>query len=85
LRVLELGIKTGATTTEDWVILLRTAQPGQGEEMMLIFRFSCSLLKRKKHEFNFKLKNLISWLLQASTSGTQHDRAPVYDTDGSVE
>nr|GEY45853.1 hypothetical protein [Tanacetum cinerariifolium] len=48
-------------------------------------RHSCSLLKRKKQEFNFKLKNLISWLLQASTSGTQHDRAPVYDTDGSAE
>nr|GFC99344.1 hypothetical protein [Tanacetum cinerariifolium] len=24
-------------------------------------------------------------LQQASTSGTQHDRAPVYDTDGSTE
>nr|GFA04760.1 hypothetical protein [Tanacetum cinerariifolium] len=48
MRVLELGIKPGATTTEDWVILLGTAQPGQGEGMLLIFRLSCSLLKRKK-------------------------------------
>nr|GEY28450.1 putative ribonuclease H-like domain-containing protein [Tanacetum cinerariifolium] len=28
---------------------------------------------------------LMANLQQASTSGTQHDRAPVYDTDGSVE
>nr|GFA32284.1 hypothetical protein [Tanacetum cinerariifolium] len=87
-------------------------------------RLSCSLLKRKKHGFNFKLKNLTSWLLQeeariqlqaeefdfmavagdldekeevnancilmanlqhASTFGTQLDKAPVYDTDGSAE
>nr|GEU52203.1 hypothetical protein [Tanacetum cinerariifolium] len=34
LRVLELGIKPGATTVEDWVILLGTAQPGQGEGML---------------------------------------------------
>nr|GFA02844.1 Gag-Pol polyprotein [Tanacetum cinerariifolium] len=94
LRVSELGIKPGATTALNWVILLGTTQPGQGEGMLVIFRLNCSLLKRKKQEFNFKLKNLISWLLncilmanlqQASTSGTQHDRAPVYDTDGSAE
>nr|GEW26325.1 Gag-Pol polyprotein [Tanacetum cinerariifolium] len=48
-------------------------------------RLSCSLLKRKKQGYNFKQKNLTSWLLQASTSGTQHDKAPVYDIDGSAE
>nr|GEU41147.1 hypothetical protein [Tanacetum cinerariifolium] len=41
-------------------------------------RPSCSLLKRKKQGFNFKLKNLTSWLLQL-------DKALVYDTDGSAE
>nr|GEW67346.1 hypothetical protein [Tanacetum cinerariifolium] len=78
LRVLELGIKPGATTAEDWVILLGIALPGQGEGMLLIFRLSCSFLKRKKQGYNFKQKNLTSWLLQ-------HDKAPVYDTDGSAE
>nr|GEW65814.1 Gag-Pol polyprotein [Tanacetum cinerariifolium] len=58
---------------------------GQEEGMLLIFILRCSLLKRKKQGFNFKLKNLTSRLLQASTSGTQHDRAPVYDTDGSAK
>nr|GEW79173.1 hypothetical protein [Tanacetum cinerariifolium] len=60
-----------------------TARPRKRD--VAYFRLSYSLLKRKKKEFNFKLKNLISWLLQASTSGTQHDKAPVYDTDGSAE
>nr|GEY59494.1 hypothetical protein [Tanacetum cinerariifolium] len=64
LRDLEMGIKPGATTTEDWVILLRIALPDQEEGMLLIFRLSCSLLKRKKQGFNFKQKNLTSWLLQ---------------------
>nr|GFC79790.1 hypothetical protein [Tanacetum cinerariifolium] len=40
-----------------------TARPRR--RMLLILRLSCSLLKRKKQEFNFKLKNSISWLLQA--------------------
>nr|GEZ21455.1 hypothetical protein [Tanacetum cinerariifolium] len=57
----------------------------QGEGIMLIFKPNCSLLKRKKQGSNFKLKNLTLWLLQASTSGTQHDRAPVYDTNSSTE
>nr|GFB66399.1 hypothetical protein [Tanacetum cinerariifolium] len=85
-------IKSGATSANDWAILLGIALPDQGEEMLLIFKPSFSFLKRKKQGFNFKLKNLTSWLLywkwessQASTSGTQHDRAPVYDTDGSAE
>nr|GEY95991.1 hypothetical protein [Tanacetum cinerariifolium] len=33
LRILELGIKPGATTVEDWVILLGIALPDQGEGM----------------------------------------------------
>nr|GEU99987.1 hypothetical protein [Tanacetum cinerariifolium] len=78
LRVLEMRIKSGATIAEDWVTLLEIAQPDQREGMLLIFRLSCSLLKRKKHGFNFKQKNLTSWLLQ-------HDKALVYDTDGSAE
>nr|GFA65815.1 hypothetical protein [Tanacetum cinerariifolium] len=48
LRVLELGIKPGATTAEDWVLLLGFALPDQEEGMLLIFRLSCSLLKTKK-------------------------------------
>nr|GEX44287.1 hypothetical protein [Tanacetum cinerariifolium] len=63
-RVLKIGIKSGATIAEDWVTLLGIAQPDQGKRMLLIFRLSCSLLKRKKHGFNFKQKNLTSWLLQ---------------------
>nr|GFC71548.1 hypothetical protein [Tanacetum cinerariifolium] len=51
-RVLELGIKPGATTTEDWVTLLGIALPDQEEWMLLIFRLSWSLLKRKKQGFN---------------------------------
>nr|GEZ07962.1 hypothetical protein [Tanacetum cinerariifolium] len=47
---------------------------GNGNQVRLI----CSLLKRKKQGFNFKHKNLTSWLLQL-------DKAPVYDTDGSAE
>nr|GEV39677.1 retrovirus-related Pol polyprotein from transposon TNT 1-94 [Tanacetum cinerariifolium] len=64
LRVLELGIKPGAIFVEDWVILLGIALLDQGEGMLLIFRLSWSLLKRKKQGFNFKQKNLTSWLLQ---------------------
>nr|GFB56275.1 hypothetical protein [Tanacetum cinerariifolium] len=64
LRVLEMGIKLGATTAEDWVILLGIALPDQGEGMLPIFRLSCSLLKKKKQGFSFKQKNLTSWMLQ---------------------
>nr|GEU95070.1 hypothetical protein [Tanacetum cinerariifolium] len=67
--VLEMGIKLGATIVEAWVTLLGIAQPDQGERMLLIFRLSCSLLKRKKQGFNFKQNNLISWLLQCVDSG----------------
>nr|GEV03576.1 hypothetical protein [Tanacetum cinerariifolium] len=96
----------GATTVEDWVILLGTVQPGQGEGMLFIFRLSCSLLRKEKagiqlqaEEFDFMAAAgdldeieevnanciLMANLQQASTSGTQHDRAPIYDTDGSAE
>nr|GFB45434.1 hypothetical protein [Tanacetum cinerariifolium] len=81
LRVLELGIKPGATTVEDWVILLGTAQPGQREGMLLIFRLS-DLDEIKEVNANCIL---MANLQHASTSGTQHDKAPVYDTDGSAE
>nr|GFB23662.1 hypothetical protein [Tanacetum cinerariifolium] len=63
-RVLEMGIKSGATIAEDWVTLLGIAQPDQGEGMLLIFRLSYSLHIRKKQGFNFKQKNLTLWLLQ---------------------
>nr|GFC36792.1 hypothetical protein [Tanacetum cinerariifolium] len=36
LRVLEWGIKPGATTAEDWVILLGIVLPDQEEGMLLI-------------------------------------------------
>nr|GFA90965.1 ribonuclease H-like domain-containing protein [Tanacetum cinerariifolium] len=81
LRVLELGIKPCATTTEDWVILLGTAQPGQGEGMLLIFRLS-DLDEIEEVNANCIL---MANLQQASTSGTRHDKAPVYDTDSSAE
>nr|GEU65569.1 hypothetical protein [Tanacetum cinerariifolium] len=64
LKQLKMGIKPGATTIADRVTLLGIAQSDQREGMMLIFRLSCSLLKRKKQGFNFKQKNLTSWLLQ---------------------
>nr|GEY15627.1 putative reverse transcriptase domain-containing protein [Tanacetum cinerariifolium] len=67
----------GATIVKDWVTLLGIAQPDQGKGMLLIFRLNCSLLKRKKEGFNFKQKNLTSWLLQL-------DQAPIYDSDGSA-
>nr|GEX07214.1 hypothetical protein [Tanacetum cinerariifolium] len=60
---------------------------------------SCRLLKRKKHGSKTLKRNLSSWMLQmlikkrtsedtsqqASTSRTQSDNAPIYDSDGSTE
>ncbi|GJW07455.1 hypothetical protein Tco_1569878 [Tanacetum coccineum] len=44
------------------------------------------LLKRKKQGSKTLKRNLISWLLQqASTSGTQSDKALIYDSDESAE
>nr|GEX95509.1 hypothetical protein [Tanacetum cinerariifolium] len=71
--VLEMGIKPGATTTEDWVILLGIALPDQEE---------CDLDEIEKVNANCIL---MANLQHASTSGTQLDKAPVYDTDGSAE
>nr|GEV16935.1 Gag-Pol polyprotein [Tanacetum cinerariifolium] len=76
LRVLELGIKPGAITAEDWVILLGIALPNQREGILLIFRLSCSFLKRKKQGFNIKLE--FDFIVAV-------DKALVYDTDGSAE
>nr|GFB52084.1 hypothetical protein [Tanacetum cinerariifolium] len=58
-----------------------TARPRRKDAAYLHTHYS--LLKRKKQGSNFKLKNLTSWLLHPH--GTQHDKAPVYDTDGSAE
>nr|GEX56437.1 integrase, catalytic region, zinc finger, CCHC-type, peptidase aspartic, catalytic [Tanacetum cinerariifolium] len=80
------------------VVATRVESTGIGNRA----RLSCSLLKRKKQEFNFKLNMvaagdldeieevnanciLMANLQQASTSSTQLDKAPVYDTDGSAE
>nr|GEX64145.1 ribonuclease H-like domain-containing protein [Tanacetum cinerariifolium] len=56
------------------IVAARAEGTGSGNQV----RLSCLLLKRKKHGFNFKQKNLTLWLLQL-------DKAPVYDTDGSAE
>ncbi|GKC63742.1 hypothetical protein Tco_1096340 [Tanacetum coccineum] len=65
----------------DWVILLGTAQSGQGEGMLLIFRLN---YLDEIEEVNTNCI-LMANLQQASTSGTQTDKAPVYDSDGSAE
>ncbi|GJV27113.1 hypothetical protein Tco_1383561, partial [Tanacetum coccineum] len=66
----------------DWVILLGTAQSDQGEEMLLIFRLSLDLDEIEEVNANCIL---MANLQQALTLGTQIDKAPVYDSDGSVE
>nr|GEW64279.1 hypothetical protein [Tanacetum cinerariifolium] len=73
-------IRYGVTTTEDWVILLETAQSDQEEGMLLIFRLNLDEIE----EVNANCI-LMAKLQQASTSSTQTDKAPVYDSDGSVE
>ncbi|GJZ14505.1 hypothetical protein Tco_0550182 [Tanacetum coccineum] len=98
LRVLEIGIKSGATITEDWVTLLGIAHPDQGEGMLLIFRLKAGI-QIQAEEFDFMAAAgdldeieevnanciLMVNLQQASTSGTQFDKAPIYDTDGSTK
>ncbi|GJR47377.1 hypothetical protein Tco_1315480, partial [Tanacetum coccineum] len=69
------------TTAEDWVILLETAQSDQGEWMQLIFRLM-DLDEIEEVNANYILMDNLQ---QASTSGTQSDNAPVYDTNGSAE
>nr|GEV51416.1 retrovirus-related Pol polyprotein from transposon TNT 1-94 [Tanacetum cinerariifolium] len=66
---------------EDWVILLETAQLDQGEGMLLIFRLA-DLDEIEEVNTNCIL---MANLQQPSTSGTQTDKAPVYDSDGSTE
>nr|GEW69644.1 uncharacterized mitochondrial protein AtMg00810-like [Tanacetum cinerariifolium] len=73
LRALELGIKPSSTIAEDWVTLLGIALPDQGEgdlDEIWEVNSNCILMANLQH---------------ASTSGTQLDNAPVYDTDGSAE
>nr|GEZ40184.1 hypothetical protein [Tanacetum cinerariifolium] len=70
--VVVLGIANQSGTGN--IVTARAEGTGNGNQA----RLSCSLLKSKKQGFNFKQKNLISWLLQL-------DKAPVYDTDGSAE
>nr|GFC93302.1 hypothetical protein [Tanacetum cinerariifolium] len=65
---------------KEWVILLETAQSDQGEGILLIFRLNLDEIE----EFNANYI-LMANLQQASTSGTQTDKAPVYDSDGSAE
>ncbi|GJR39378.1 hypothetical protein Tco_1215062 [Tanacetum coccineum] len=92
--------------SEDWVILLGTAQSDQGEGMLLYLQ--TQLLIAQKEEAGIQLQAeefdlmafcpdldeieevnanciLMANLQQASTSGTQTDKAPVYDSDGSAE
>nr|GEV16854.1 hypothetical protein [Tanacetum cinerariifolium] len=65
----------------EWVIMLGTAPSGQGEGMLLIFRHT-DLDKIEEVNANYIL---MANLQQASTSGTQTDKARVYDSDGSAE
>ncbi|GJW47999.1 hypothetical protein Tco_0079645 [Tanacetum coccineum] len=69
------------TTAEDWVIMLGTAQLGQGDGMLLIFRL------RDINEIEEVSASciLMANLQQALTTGTRTDNAPVYDSDGSDE
>nr|GEY54426.1 hypothetical protein [Tanacetum cinerariifolium] len=76
LRVLEWGIKPGTITADDWVILLGTTLPDQEEGI-------CSDLDEIM-EVNANCI-LMANLQQGSTSGTQLDKAPVYDTYGLAE
>nr|GEZ01719.1 hypothetical protein [Tanacetum cinerariifolium] len=68
------------TIVEDWVILLGTAQSDQGEGMILIFRLNLDDIE----EVNANCI-LMDNLQQASTSGTQTDTTPIYDSDGSAK
>nr|GFA82275.1 hypothetical protein [Tanacetum cinerariifolium] len=85
IRVLELGIKPGATTAEDWVILLGTAQPGQREGMLLIFKLS-DLDEIEEVNANYIL---MANLQQTSTSGlpsmTQTAQLSMVHSGGTVE
>nr|GFA72960.1 hypothetical protein [Tanacetum cinerariifolium] len=68
--------------SEEWVVLLETTLSDQGEAMLLIFKHTADL--DKIEEVNAKCI-LMANLQQASTSGTQTDKSPVYNSDGSAE
>ncbi|GKF71570.1 hypothetical protein Tco_0207684 [Tanacetum coccineum] len=68
----------------EWVILLGTTQSDQGEGMLLIFRLIAAANLDEIEEFNANCIKMAN-LQQASTSGTQTDKAPVYDSDRSAE
>nr|GFD33367.1 hypothetical protein [Tanacetum cinerariifolium] len=101
LRVLELEIKPRATTAEDWVILLgpRKRDASYLQTQLLISQKVEAGIQLQAEEFDFMAAagdldeieevnancSLMANLQQASTSGTQHNRAPVYDTDDSAE
>nr|GFB33753.1 hypothetical protein [Tanacetum cinerariifolium] len=69
-------------TAEEWVILLGTARSGQGEGMLLIFRLNSDLDEIEEVNANCIL---MANLQQASASGTQTEKARVFDSDGSAE
>nr|GEU48540.1 hypothetical protein [Tanacetum cinerariifolium] len=84
LTIMVMGttkIRYGVTTVKEWVIFLGTVESDQGEGMLLVFRL------RDIDEIQEVNANciLMANLQQASTSGTQTDKAPVYDLDGSAE
>ncbi|GJV00547.1 hypothetical protein Tco_1329817 [Tanacetum coccineum] len=84
LKVIVMGttkIRYGVTTAEDWVIMPGIALPSQEKGMLLFFRLR-DLEEIEKVNANYIL---MANLQQASTSGTQTDKAPVYDSDGLAE
>nr|GEX82758.1 DNA polymerase epsilon catalytic subunit A-like [Tanacetum cinerariifolium] len=78
IGILRNGNQTG---NGEWVIMLGTARSDQGEGTLLIFRHA-DLDEIEKVNANCIL---MANLQQASTSGTQIDKALVYDSDGSAE
>nr|GEV97508.1 integrase, catalytic region, zinc finger, CCHC-type, peptidase aspartic, catalytic [Tanacetum cinerariifolium] len=78
LRVLELGIKPDATTIEDYE---------EAGLQLQAEKFDFMDAARDLDEIEEVNANciLMANLQQTSTFGTQHDKAPVYDTDGSAE
>nr|GEV88866.1 hypothetical protein [Tanacetum cinerariifolium] len=78
LRVLEWGIKLGATTAEDWE---EVGIQLQAEE----FNFMVAAGDLDEIEEVNANCILMANLQQASTFGTPLNKAPVYDTDGSAE
>nr|GFA62065.1 hypothetical protein [Tanacetum cinerariifolium] len=58
------------------IVRICTARPRRRDDAYLPTQLL--IAKKKKQGFNFKRKNLTSWLLQL-------DKAPVYDTDSSAE